>query len=119
MNLREGPVCVSSNDGGDELCNTESTHQGVGRSLHEEEAMRTGDEDEHLRDDGDLEVDDHVQLRVVRLGTRDALRARDGDAELVVEEVRLDDNRAERNPTRMSAQIITTLRWNTYVEAVR
>ena len=94
MNLREGPVCVSSNDGGDELCNTESTHQGVGRSLHEEEAMRTRDEDERLRDDGNLEVDDRVQLGVVRV---DGEGRREADTELVLEEGRLldDDNKGD------------------------
>ena len=32
--------------------------------LHEEELMRTRDEDEGLRGDGDLEVDDGVEIRV-------------------------------------------------------
>jgi len=65
LNIGEVPVTVSSNDGGDELSDAERNHQGNGRALHEEEAVGTGDEDKGLGNDGDLEVQDHVNVVVV------------------------------------------------------
>jgi len=61
----EPPVTVSGNDGRDELSDTEGDHEGGGRALSPRGAVRTGDEDEGLGDDGDLEVDDHVSSPVV------------------------------------------------------
>lgn len=58
MNLREAPVTVDSDDGRNELGNAEGTHESERGSLHEEEAVRTRDEDERLRDDRDLQVHD-------------------------------------------------------------
>ena len=75
------------------------SHEGERRALHEEEAVRTRDEDEGLRDDGDLEVDDGVELGVVVAGRRGVEAAGEGDTELVVEPSRLDDDRNERNAT--------------------
>ena len=54
--------------------------------------MRTRDEDEGLRDDGDLEVDDHVELAVVVV---DRVAALEGNTELVLEERSLDDDNDE------------------------
>jgi hypothetical protein len=77
--LGEPPITESGNDRGDKLGQTERKHQSDGWSLGEAESVGSGDEDEGLRDDSDLEVDDHVDLRVV--GTLVS-----GDAELVLEE---------------------------------
>jgi hypothetical protein len=53
--------------------------------------MRTSDEDESPRDDGDLEVDDHVKLTIVGFD-REGLK---GNAELVLEEAGLLDDADE------------------------
>ena len=65
LDLRESPVGVRGNDRGDELGNAESTHQGERGTFHEEESVRTRDEDQSLRDDSDLKVHNHVKLRIV------------------------------------------------------
>ena len=101
LNLGEAPVAVRSNDGRDELGNAEGDDQGSGRPLHEEEPMRTGNEDQRLRDDGDLEIDDHVQLPVVRIGAGTEAAVRERDAELVFEEGRFDDDDDEDDPVVM------------------
>ena len=96
VNLGEAPVGEASNDRRDELRNAEGTHERVRGTLHEEEAVRTGDEDKSLRDNGNLEVDDHVELRVVVV---DAAGGRvELDTELVLEERRLDDRDNKDNP---------------------
>ena len=122
LNLGEAPVAVRSDDRRDELRDAEGTHEGERRALHEEEAVRTRDEDEGLRDDGDLEVHDSVELRVVvveRLGRAVAER----DAELAVEPVRADRNRDEGDPVHPKHVSIRTSppreRSVTYVESVR
>jgi len=65
VDLGEAPVTETGNDGGDELGETERTHEGIRRSLSPGRTVRTGDKDKSLRDDGDLEVDDHVSSWVV------------------------------------------------------
>jgi len=65
VHLGEAPVTESSDDGGYELSETKGTHEGVGRALGPGRTVRSSDEDEGLRDDGDLEVDNHVTLVVV------------------------------------------------------
>ena len=52
--LGETPVTIRGNDGGDKLSNAEGKKQGGGGTLHEEESMRASDEDERLRDNGNL-----------------------------------------------------------------
>jgi hypothetical protein len=64
-NLGEAPVGVDGDDGRDSLRDAERAEESVRRTLHEEEAVRTSDEDEGLRDDCDLKVDDGVQHTVV------------------------------------------------------
>ena len=88
MDLNEAPVTVRSNDGRDELGNAEGDNEGGGRTLHEEEAVGTSGEDKCLRDDGDLEVDDHAKLFVV--GLNRAVEER--NAEGVLEEGGLEDD---------------------------
>ena len=100
MNLREAPVTVRGNDRRHKLGNAEGTHECERRALHEEEAVRTGDEDERLRDDGDLEVDDRVQLPVVRV---DGEGRGERDAELVLEERGLLDDDNKGDPERSLA----------------
>ena len=97
LDLGEAPVAVRGNNRRDELRNAEGTHEGERRTLHEEEAVRTRDEDEGLRDDGNLEVDDRVKLGVVVVLRGRVSAAGEGDAELVVEPGRADDDRDEGN----------------------
>ena len=97
LDVGEAPVTVHSDDRRNELRNAERTHESERRTLHEEEAVRTRDEDESLRDDGNLEVDDRVKLGVVVVDSL-VSTAGEGDAELVVEPSRADGNRHEGNP---------------------
>jgi hypothetical protein len=53
--------------------------------------MRTSDADESPRDDGDLEVDDHVKLTIVGFHGEGP----EGNAELVLEEAGLLDDADE------------------------
>lgn len=62
--------------------------------------MRTSNENERLRDNGNLEVDDHVQLLVVMVNL--ASRRIEVDMELPLEEVRLEDNDDENNPMQIN-----------------
>ena len=93
MDVGEAQAGVDGDDRGEELGRAECEHE-IGRSLHEE-AVQTPDEDERLRDDGNLEVDDRVKLRVVRV---DGEGRREADTELVLEEGRLLDDDNEGNP---------------------
>jgi len=68
LDLRKAPITIRSNNRADQLGNAECNHERRTGPFHEEEAVRTSDEDQRLRDDSDLEVDDHVQHRVVRGG---------------------------------------------------
>lgn len=65
VHVRETPITETGDDGGNELGQTEGKHKSDGRSFHPGEAMRSSDEDQCLRDNGDLEVNDHVQSSVV------------------------------------------------------
>ena len=79
--------------------------------------MRTGDEDESLRDDGNLEVDDRVQLRVVRV---DGEGRREADTELVLEEGGLLDDDDKGDPEGVvSVRSGNLMNENTYVDRVR
>ena len=62
LDVGEAPVGVHSDDRRDDLSDEKGTHESEGRALHE---VRTRDEDKDLRDDGDLEVDDYVQLSMM------------------------------------------------------
>lgn len=70
MDAGEAPVAITSNDGGNELSHTESAHKSERRAFHEEESVRPSDEDERLRDDGNLKVNDHVKLLVIGVQRR-------------------------------------------------
>ena len=94
LDLGEAPVTVHSDDRRNGLRNAERTHESERRTLHEEEAVRTRDEDESLRDDGNLEVDDGVELRVVVVG-RLARTTSEGRTERIGEPGRADDDRNE------------------------
>lgn len=87
----ETPVGVGSDDGRDELGNAECTEKSCGRTLHEEESVRTGDEDQSLRDDSDLQVDNHVQLSVVGIWAS-SWSIVESNTELVLEERCLHDD---------------------------
>lgn len=86
VDLREAPVGISSNDGRNKLRNAEGSHESNGGTLHEEETMRTSNEDESLRDDGDLEVHDHMKLRIMRIDVASTVAVGQGDTKLVLEE---------------------------------
>lgn len=94
------PVSVRSDDGGDELSDTESAHESVGRALHPRERVRTGNENESLGNDGDLEVNDHVALA--------ASNILDGvDAEGIFEEGCVVDDNPEDNGAEGEVETIT------------
>ena len=92
MDLGETPVGVGDDDGRDDLGDDEGTEEGSGRTLHEEEAMRTGEEDQCLQDNGNLEVDDHGKLVVVDVLAAACLSVRERDTELVLKKGSLDDD---------------------------
>ena len=126
VNLGEGPVGVDSDERREELCEAKSTEERVRGHLHEEEAVRTCDEDECLRDDGHLEVDNHVQLWVVGvLGF--GKRGIEVNAKVILEEVGLKNDNDQRDPECTKCVISIVLagvrEYNTgcetYVETVR
>lgn len=81
--------------------------------------MRTGDENERLGDDGNLEVDNHVELGIVVFDGQAGCGVQ-VDAEGVLEEVGVDDDRNKGNTVRNpSAQVNKIVRRETYVEAVK
>ncbi len=90
VNVGEAPVTVSGNDGRDELSKAESTHKSERGALHPRETVRTGNEDKSLSKNGDLEVHDHVQTRVV------GVVVQRGNAKLVLEEGGVVDDSEER-----------------------
>ena len=100
LDVSETPIGKAGDDRGHELCEAEGTHQRIRRTLHEEEPVGASNEDKSLRDDGDLEVDDRVKLRVVVVDMMG--RRIETDMELPLEEVRLKDNDDENNPARMN-----------------
>ena len=89
-NVSEAPVSVRGDDRGNKLGNTEGQEQGDRGALHEEESVRAGDEDEGLRNDRDLEVDNHVERTIV--GDWDTRPVLEVDAEFVLEEIGLQDD---------------------------
>lgn len=64
---------------------------------------RTGDEDEGLRDDSNLEIDDHMNDWVVWI-LGGAPGARQGNTEIVFEEIGLEDDDEESNPMKESVR---------------
>ena len=99
LNVGEAPVAVGSDNRRDELGDAERAHESERRTLHEEESVRTRDEDERLRDDSDLEVDNRMKLAVVVVAGSRRRTAGERDAELVVEPGGTDDNRNESDTT--------------------
>lgn len=94
VDLREAPIGVSGNDTGHNLCNDESHQQRIGRSLSEEESVSTSDENQSLRDNGNLKVNDHMDLRVVGIFGRPRSIS-ESRAEFVEEEVGVQDSQHE------------------------
>lgn len=66
--------------------------------------MRTGDEDECLRDDSDLQVDDSVQLSIVVVASGSVSTTRERDTEFAPEEVSLEADSNESNPVNQTNQ---------------
>ena len=100
MDVSEAPVTVDGDDRGHKLGETEGAEQSHRGALHEEETVRTSNEDEGLRDDRNLEVDDRVQDTVVVVVRLDSLVLK-VDTELVVEERGLDADSNKSNPVQM------------------
>jgi len=69
LDVGETPITEGGNDGRNQLGETEGNHESVRRSLGPRRSVRSSDEDKSLRDDGNLEVDDHVSSGVVGLFT--------------------------------------------------
>lgn len=96
MDICEAPIGKTGNDRRNELRKAECNKQRRRRAFHKEEAVRASDEDERLRDDGDLQVHYHMQLRVVVvLGL--ARASRQVHLELPLEECRLENDNDKRN----------------------
>jgi hypothetical protein len=115
FDVGEAPVSVGSDDGGNQLSDTKGTHECDGWAFHEEESVRTSNEDESLRDHGNLEVDNHVELGVVGVN-RGSLKT---NAKLVLEESGLDANADKSNTISKSETMKFVVRKQTHVEAVR
>ena len=94
LNLCETPITKARNDRRDELRDTERYDQSRRRTFHEEETMRTSDEDQSLRDDGNLEVYNHVQFGVVGGDGENSVQL---DMESILEEGSLHDNDNQSN----------------------
>lgn len=88
VHISEAPVTISSNDRGNELGYTERTHESERGTFHEEESMRTSHEDQSLRDNSNLQVNDSVKLFIVGIDRR----SKQSNPELVLEEVGLQDD---------------------------
>ena len=96
LDVSETPIGKAGDDRGHELCEAEGTHQRIRRTFHEEESMGASDEDERLRNNGDLEVDNCVQLFIIVVDlTRVGVQM---DVELALEEVRLEDHDNKDDP---------------------
>ena len=78
---------------------TESTHQCKRRTLHEEKSVGTGDENEGLRDDCNLEVNYGMQLLVIVVDMATIGDTVEMGVELILEEVRLEDHDNKNDPT--------------------
>lgn len=98
----EAPVSVSGNNRGDQLSDTESTHKRIRRSLGPRRSVRSSDEDKRLRDDGDLEVDNHVSSVVVDVGSCNGV-----DTESVLEEVGVSHNGEQGNGGSREVETVT------------
>lgn len=60
LDVCESPIGKTGDDRGDKLRQAECAHQRKRGTLHEEKSMRASNENERLRDDRNLEVDDGV-----------------------------------------------------------
>lgn len=100
FNISETPVGETGNDGGNQLSETEGKHQSDGWSLSPGWTVGTGDEDQSLGDDSDLEVDDHVETVIVNVLVC-------GDAKLALEEVGVVDNNEEDDSGQHEVETVT------------
>ena len=94
FDISETPVTKSCNDRRDKLCNAERNDKSRRRTFHEEETMRTGDENQSLRNNGDLKVYNHVQLGVVRVNGEIGIQA---DTESSLKKGGTDDDNNQRD----------------------
>lgn len=103
--LGEAPVSVRGDNGRNKLGRAEGEEQRNRGTLHEEESVGPSDEDERLRDDGNLEVDDHVEHTIA--GGWDVWQVLEADAELLLEEVGLQDDDDEHNGGQGKVQAVS------------
>lgn len=117
--MSETPVGIGSNDGRYQLSDTKGTQESEGWTLHEEESVRTGYKDQCLRYNGNLEVDNHVELIViVEYGFTRLVG--ESNSELVLEERGVDNDSYQSDTEKLESffscqETIMT----TYVDAVR
>lgn len=97
MNIGEAPVTEGGDDRWDKLSESEGEQESERGTLHEEEAMRTSDENERLGDDSYLQVDNHMELRIIVVVDGRGSTVRESDAKLVVEPGGTDDNSDKGN----------------------
>jgi hypothetical protein len=118
--LCETKVGKGCYDGRHQLSDTEGTQESVGRTLHEEETVRTCDENQRLRYNGNLEVDDHVQL-VIIVQDGFARLIRERNPEFVLEEGCVDDGGHQSNAEKVQVNydVIRRSVEITYVDAVK
>ena len=109
----ESPVCKGGNDRGNELCDTECSHESIRGTLHKEEAVGPGDEDKSLGDDGNLKVYDHVKLGVC------SILVRDGGTELIFEEIGLQNDNYQNDSERKGQTLENGNEYWSYVDTVR
>jgi hypothetical protein len=74
------------------LGKAECTEEGHGRTLHEEKPVRTSNEDESLRDNGNLQVYNGVEFAVIVVGSSRGSTITEGSTERAEEPIGLDRN---------------------------
>ena len=120
--LREAPVTVRGNDRRDKLSEAECSHESERWTLHEEPTVRTRDEDERLRNDSYLQIDDGVQFRIVVVASSGSSAVTEMNTELAVEPICSDADGDEGNPEKKGQTLVKLQReiaGQTYVESVR
>ena len=86
------------------MCNAERDDKSGRRTFHEEETMRTSDEDQSLGDNGDLKIYNHVQLGVIVCNREISVQA---DTEFSLEEVgsQNDNNQGDARDVKKSESV--------------
>lgn len=80
--------------------------------------MGMSDKDKGLRGNGDLEIDDHVELGIIVISSRRCIAVSKGDTEFVEEPCRSDNARNKGNTIEILAKAAMAFWRVTYVERV-